>query len=148
MKITYCLVDNLMTDDPNNYRAQVTGYEAIIKTGNFDYMTCKDSCITTPAANANCQEITEAYEYFLKQGYGIHTEFINARSSILNVFTEKKASFDSFRYQMKYKVHVGKCYNQTVVDVKAEKEEQLSNAAVPSRSGRHSFRFGQRYNYT
>jgi hypothetical protein len=148
MKIKYCLVDNLMTDDPNDDRAQVTGYEAIIEAGNFDYMTCKDSCITTTAANANCQEITEAYEYLLKQGYGINTEWINARPSILNVFTEKMASFDSSRYQLKFKHYSGKRYNQTARNVKVEKEEQLSNAAVPSGSERHFFRFGQRYNYT
>jgi len=132
MKIKYYLVDNLMTDDPNDCRAQVTGYEAITENEIFDYITRKGSGITTAEAKANYQEIIEAHEYFLKQGYGINTEFINARPSIQGVFKDKNDSFDSSRHQVKFKVHLGKRYNQTALDIKVEKVEPVSNAPVPS----------------
>ena len=47
MKIKYYLIDNPMTEDPNDYRAQVTGYEAVTESEIFEYMTRKGSGITT-----------------------------------------------------------------------------------------------------
>lgn len=131
MNIKYYLVDNPMTNDPGDYRAQVTSYEAVTENEIFDYMTRKGSGITTAEAVANYQEIIEAHEYFLKQGYGINTGFINARPTIRGVFKDKNDSFDVSRHQVKFKVRLGRYYNQTAQDVKTEKVGSVSNAPVP-----------------
>lgn len=132
MRIKYYLIDNPMTDDPNDCRAQVTGYEAVTENEIIDYMTRKGSGITTAEARANYTEIIEAHEFFLKQGYGVNTEFINARPTIQGVFKDKDDMFDSSRHLIKFKVRFGKRYNQTAKDVKNEKVEPVSNVPVLS----------------
>ncbi|WP_423127085.1 DNA-binding domain-containing protein [Gaoshiqia sp. Z1-71] len=131
MKIKYYLIDNPMTEDPNDYRAQVTGYEAVTENEIFEYMTRKGSGITTAEAKANYQEFIETHEYFLKQGYGINTEFINARPVIQGVFRDKSDVFDSSRHQVKFNVKLGKYYNQTAKDIKIEKVVPVSNNPQP-----------------
>ncbi|KOH44568.1 DNA-binding domain-containing protein [Sunxiuqinia dokdonensis] len=132
MKIKYYLIDNPMTEDPNDCRAQVTGYEAVTESEIFEYMTRKGSGITTAEAKANYQELIEAHEYFLKQGFGINTGFINARPVIQGVFRDKADSFDPSRHQVKFNVKLGKFYNQTANDLKFEKVEPLSSDPIPN----------------
>jgi ribulose bisphosphate carboxylase small subunit len=130
MKIKYYLIDNPMTEDPTDFRAQVTSYETVTENEIFEYITRKGSAITTAEVIANYREIIEAHEYFLKQGYGINTEFINARPTIQGVFKDKNDSFDSSRHKVRFKVTFGKYYNQTALDVKTEKVEPVSNTPL------------------
>lgn len=133
MKIKYYLVDNPMTEDPNDCRAQVTGYEAVSEEEIFNYITRKGSGITTAEVMGNYQEIIEAHEYFLELGYGINTKFLKVRPTIQGVFTDSNDSFDSSRHQIKFNSKLGKRYNQVAQNVKTEKVEPVSNAPVPYR---------------
>lgn len=126
----YYLVDNPMSKEPGDYRAQVTNCEAVTEDEIFDYIIRKGSGIAIAEVMANYQEIIEAHEYFLKQGYGINTTFINARPTIRGVFKDKNDSFDPSRHQVKFKLRLGKYYDQTTLDVKIEKVEQESNIPV------------------
>jgi hypothetical protein len=130
MKIKYYLIDNLVTEDPNDCRAQITGYESVTENEIFEYMTRKGSGITTAEAKANYLEFIETHEYFLKQGYGINTEFINARPVIQGVFRDKNDLFDPSRHQVKFNVKFGKYYNQTAKDIKIEKVEPVTSNPV------------------
>lgn len=127
MKIKYYLVDNPMTEDPNDCRAQVTSYEMVSESEIFDYMTRKGAAITNAEARANYLEIMEAHEYFLKQGYGINTEFIKARPVIQGVFRDKNDSFDPSRHNIKFRVRFGKRYKETASNVKAEQVAAVKN---------------------
>jgi hypothetical protein len=130
MKIKYYLVDNPMTEDPDDCRAQVTSYESVSENDIFELMTRKGSGITTAEAKANYQEIIEAHEYFLKMGYGINTEFLKARPTIQGVFTDKNDSFNASRHQIKFRVRFGKRYNETAANVKTELVEALKNVPL------------------
>lgn len=131
MKIKYYLIDNQMTEDQTDFRAQVTSYETVTEKELFEYITRKGSAITTAEVMANYREIIEAHEYFLKQGYGINTEFLNIRPSIQGVFTDKDDTFDPLRHQIRFSARLGKYYNETASNVSAEKVAMVSNDPLP-----------------
>ena len=130
MKIYYYLVDNPITEDPNDCHAQVTGYESVTEKEIVDYITRKGSGITTAEAMANYQEYMEAHEYFLKMGYGIKTAFLVARPTISGVFTDKNDTFDPARHQINFRVKFGKHYRESSKNVQAEKTEPTRNEPV------------------
>ncbi|MDR1345780.1 MAG: DUF4469 domain-containing protein [Bacteroidales bacterium] len=131
MKVKYYLVENLMTPDPEDCRAQITGYESVTEKEIIEYITRKGSSITPAAVKANYEEIIGAHEYFLQQGYGINTEFINVRPSIQGVFRDRDDRFDPTRHKIRFRTTLGKRYNRTSGEVKTEKTEPVSNAPLP-----------------
>jgi hypothetical protein len=132
MRIKYYLVENLMTPDPDDCRAQVTGYESVTEKEILEYITRTGSSITPAALKANYEEIIGAHEYFLKQGYGINTEFINVRPTIQGVFRNTDDKLDPSRHKIRFRATLGKRYNKTSNEVKTEKVEPVSNAPIIS----------------
>lgn len=130
MKIKYYLIDNTLAEDPNECRAQVSSYETVTEEEIFDYITRKGSGITMGEIQANYTEIIEAHEFFMKQGYGINTEFIKARPSIVGIFTDKNDTFEPSRHRVRFNAQFGKRYNQTAASVSTEKIEQISKDPV------------------
>jgi hypothetical protein len=131
MKIKYCLLDNPVTPDTEDRRAQVSGYETVGETEIFEYMTRKGSAITVAEAKANYEEIVGTVDYFLKLGYGINTEFVNIRPVIAGVFRNDDDRFEDGRHRIRYKARLGRRYNHTADDVKVEKVAPSSNAPLP-----------------
>jgi hypothetical protein len=86
MKIRYYLLDNPMTPDPNDRMAQITDYEVITEKELLAYITRQGASITMSEAKANYEEIIGVHEYFLRQGVGINTEFLNIRPVVQGVF--------------------------------------------------------------
>jgi hypothetical protein len=127
MKIEYYLVSNLMTADPNDRRAQVSRHETVTEKDIFDYMTRAGSGITLAEAKANYEELIGTFEFFLKQGYGVNTEFIHIRPVMTGVFTDDEDKFDAGRHQIKFRARLGKRYNHTSDNVKVEKIIPPSN---------------------
>jgi hypothetical protein len=131
MKIKYYLVPNPVTSDPKDRRAQVSGYESVTEKELFDYITRKGSAITPAEAKANYEEIIEAMDYFMKQGYGVNTEFINIRPVIPGVFRDDDDRFDPVRHRIKFRAQMGRRYNHTADDVKVEKIVPPDNLPLP-----------------
>ncbi|MDR0715115.1 MAG: DUF4469 domain-containing protein [Bacteroidales bacterium] len=131
MKIKYYLIENLMTPAPDDCRAQVTGYESVTEKEIIEYITRKGSSITPAAVKANYEEIIGAHEYFLQQGYGVNTEFLNVRPAIQGVFRDKDDKFDPARHRIRFRATLGKRYNRTSDEVKTEKTEPVVNAPLP-----------------
>jgi hypothetical protein len=121
MKIKYYLTDNPITPDPNDRRAQVSDYSVVTEKELFEHMTRSGSAITLAEAKANYEEIIGTFDYFLKQGNGVNTEFINVRPVILGVFSDDDDKFDRGRHQIKYRARLGKRYNRTTDDIRVEK---------------------------
>jgi hypothetical protein len=123
MKIQYYLIENLMTPDPDDCRAQVTGYEVVTEKELIEFVTRKGSGVTTAEAKGNYEEFIGALDYFLKQGFGITTEFIIIQPVIQGVFINKDDKFDPHRHTIRYRSRLGKRYNRVTEDVKTEKHE-------------------------
>jgi hypothetical protein len=94
-------------------------------------MTRPGSGVTLAEAKGNYEEIVGAHEYFLKQGYGINTEFIRVQPTLQGVLKDENDRFDSARHRVRFKVTLGKRYNRTSGEVKVEKTEAASNAPLP-----------------
>ena len=131
MKIKFCLVECPITPGPEDRRAQVVSYEAVTEKEIFEYMTRAGAAITMAEAKANYEEIIGTFEYFLKLGYGINTEFIHVRPVIPGLFKNDDDRFDYERHKIKFSTQLGKRYNRTADDVKVEKVEAPNNLPLP-----------------
>jgi hypothetical protein len=132
MKIKYYLLDNPVTSDPNDRRAQVFDYEVITEEEIFEYMTRKGSAITMAEAKANYEEIIGTFDYFLQRGYGFNTAFINIRPVMPGVYRDDDDKFDRTRHKIKYRASLGKRYNRVTDDVKVEKIAPPNNLPLPT----------------
>jgi hypothetical protein len=120
-----------MSSDPNDRRAQVLDFESISEDELFEYMTRQGSSITKAEAKANYEEITSAFDYFLKQGYGINTEFLVIHPVIHGVFRDEDDKFDPKRHKIKFKATLGRRFNHVTDDVKVEKISPPNNLPLP-----------------
>jgi hypothetical protein len=130
MKIKYYLTEIPMTPDPDDRKAQVTDYETVTEKELVEYMTRPGSGITPAEAKGNYDEIIGAFDYFLKQGYGIITEFLIVRPTMPGVYRNMDDKFDSARHKIAFKARLGRRYNKTADDVKTEKVTPVSNIPV------------------
>jgi hypothetical protein len=130
MKIKYHLVKCYITNDPNNRRAQVVGYEVVTEKEIFEHITRTGGAITLAEAKANYEEIIGTLEYFLKLGYGIKTEFLLIHPVIQGLFHGDEDNFEQGRNKIKFRSQLGKRYNRTADDVKVEKVEAPSRFPV------------------
>jgi hypothetical protein len=121
MKIKYYLLDNPMTPDSNDRRAQVVDFEIVEEKDIYEYISRPGSGITLAEAKANYEEIVSVHEYFLKQGYGIRTEFLIIHPTMQGVYRSDDDKFDRNRHAIKFKARLGKRYNRTADDVQVEK---------------------------
>jgi hypothetical protein len=119
-----------MTPNPDDRKAQVTGYEAVTEKEIIDYITRPGSGITPAEAKGNYEEIIGAFEHFLEQGYGINTEFLNVRPTMPGVYRNMDDRFDPARHKIRFKAHLGKRYNKTADNVKTEKVAPVSNIPI------------------
>jgi hypothetical protein len=131
MKIRYYPIDNPMTTGPDDCRMQVAGYESVGEKEIFEYMTRPGSGVTPAEARGNYKEFIGAHEYFLRQGYGINTEFIKVRPTLQGTLRDQNDSFDHARHKVNFKVTLGKRYNKVSGEVKVEKVEPSNNAPLP-----------------
>jgi hypothetical protein len=131
MRIKFYLLDNFVTSDPNDRRAQVSGYEIVTEKELFEYVTRAGSGITPAEARANYEEIIGAFAYFPGQGYGVNTEFVNIRPVISGVFRSDDDKFDPARHKIKFKASPGKRYSHTADSVKVEKIVAPGNLPLP-----------------
>jgi hypothetical protein len=131
MKIHYYLLDNPITPDLNDRRAQVSGYETVTEEELFEYITRAGSAITPAEVKANYEEIIGAFEFFLRQGYDVNTEFINIRPVVSGVFRDDDDRFENGRHRIKFGVRLGRRYNRTADDVKVEKVAAPSLLPLP-----------------
>jgi hypothetical protein len=124
-------MDNPITSDPDDRRAVVVGYETVTEKEMFEYMTRAGSAITPAEAKANYEEIIGTFEYFLRLGYGVNTEFINIRPLIPGVYRGDDDKFEHGRNRIKYAAHLGRRYNRTADDVRVEKVSPPDNQPLP-----------------
>jgi hypothetical protein len=131
MKILFYLLKNSIASALNDRRAQVCNYEIITEKELFEYITRSGSSVTMGELKAIYEEIISAIYYFLKQGYGINTEFIRIKPVIVGVFDGDDDNFDPARHKIKFKVTLGKRYSHTADDVKTEKIIAPNNGPLP-----------------
>jgi hypothetical protein len=127
MKIRYYLLDNPITPDPTDRRAQVFDYEVITEEELLAYIAREGSGITMPEAKANYEGIIGAIDYFLQRGCGFNTEFLKIHPVMQGVYRNDDDRYDPNRHKIKFRVSLGKRYNRVTDNVKVEKVTPPNN---------------------
>lgn len=107
MPINYTLVDNPLTERPDDFRA-ITTTEIIVDEKFLVEFLAQRGNTTTTHYLAVMNEIDEALKYFIEQGYGINLPFININYSISGVFENATDTYDANRHKINILVHLGK----------------------------------------
>jgi hypothetical protein len=127
MKIRYYLLDNPITPDPNDRRAQVFDYEVITEDELLAYIAREGSGITMAEAKANYEGTIGAIDYFLQRGCGFNTEFLKIRPVMPGVYRDDDDRYDPNRHKIKFRVSLGRRYNRVTDNVKVEKVTPPNN---------------------
>ncbi len=105
--VTYFLVDNRMTPDPNDRRAQTVTRGSKDDDALIEHMIARGSTVTKAEALATLYEYGDAVGYFLKEGYSINSRLLKAGPSICGTFINDEDSFDNSRHKLKVKTLPG-----------------------------------------
>ncbi len=127
--ITYFLVDNKMTPDPDDRRAQTLTRGSKDDNALIDHMIARGSTVTRGEALATIHEFSDAIGYFLQEGYSINSRLLKAGPSISGVFASDEDSFDNSRHQLKIKMLPGEHLKEVPQRIKLTKVE--GNPALP-----------------
>ena len=127
--VAYYLLDNPVTEDPTDFRAQVVTKGSKDENALVDYMISRGSTVTKAEARANLMEFLEAAAYFIEEGYTLNTPLFKAAPSISGVFTDEEDSFDPKRHRVNIKLTLGSELKDVPARIKVTKTE--GNPALP-----------------
>ena len=127
--LSYYLLDNPVTPDTTDFKAQPISNGSKDADDLLEYMIARGSTVTTAAAKATMQELLEAAEHFLKEGYNINLPLFKAGFSISGVFTSEDDVFDANRHQLNINLQPGGELKNLPQRIKLAKTE--GNPALP-----------------
>lgn len=107
MPINYVLVDNPLTERPDDFRAITTTDIIVDEKFLVEFLAQRGNTSTTHYL-AVVNEINAALKYFIEQGYGINLPFININYGMSGVFENAADSYDANRHKINILVHLGK----------------------------------------
>ncbi|MGF7110115.1 DNA-binding domain-containing protein, partial [Treponema pedis] len=92
--LKYCLRENLLTAEPNDYMAQTADVRSFTLEQIIDLMMQKGTTLTRADVAATLQVYGEVVSALIADGAAINTPLINTSSSISGVFNGAADSFD------------------------------------------------------
>lgn len=105
--IKYILVDNPLTPDPNDFRAQV------IPQGTMDVKDILKACmsrgtmVTETDLRAVMHLIFDVISSFAADGYNVNTPIVNVRTLLRGVFTDEEEPFNRDKHEIKAGISSG-----------------------------------------
>jgi len=116
MPITYVLVENHLTDNPNDYMARVfpiasSGHEQVV-----DHMLQRGSTITKADAFSVLENYFATVEKLVLDGYNVNTPLANFRTAIKGNFDGADDAYDPERHRIVAVVSPGKRLRKTMYD--------------------------------
>ena len=105
--LSYYLLDNPVTIDETDLKAQPLTNGSKDADDLVEYMIARGSTVTKAEAKATLQELLEASAHFLKEGYNLNLPLFKAGFSISGVFTSEDDVFDSSRHQLNINLQLG-----------------------------------------
>lgn len=107
MIIKYNLVDNPLTPDPNDFRAQV------VSNGSIDMEQVIDACIQR-GTMVTKTDLTAVLDLsfavicdFVVKGYHVNTPLVNLRPLVKGVFTDEEEAFNREKHTLKPGISAG-----------------------------------------
>lgn len=105
--VTYFLVDNSITPDPNDRRAITMGSQTFYFDAVIDRMVSRGSTVTKAEVLSVFEEFCLAIESLVKEGNVVITPLFRVAPAISGVFKNDDDSFDPARHQMKLRITPG-----------------------------------------
>ncbi len=121
MPLKYALLDNRLTEDPNDYAAKVQDLESKSIDDIIDVMIGRGSTVTRAEALSVLEEYSAALEQLLRDGHSINTPLFNLIPSIKGVFYDKNESFNPERHQVRVNVRPGTRLRQIESQIQVER---------------------------
>lgn len=132
MPINYSLVDNPLTERPDDFRAITTTDIVVDEKYLVEFLAQRGNTSTTQYL-AVVNEIKTAIKYFMELGYGINLPFLNVNYSLSGVFENAADSYDPARHHLNVLVNLGKeLRNADLSKVSLVKLQVAPNQAIIS----------------
>ena len=107
MPLKYALLENLLTDRPDDYKAQTQATVRHDLESILEQMTQKGSTVTKTDALAVLNAFFEVIARITAAGGAIHTELLRTRLSVSGVFEGAADRFDPSRHRIHLHLHAG-----------------------------------------
>jgi hypothetical protein len=131
MPLTYYLVDNTITPDPNDRRAVVITRQSYNIDSIIDQMISRGSTVTKAEALSVFEELSLAMENILKEGNSINTPLFKVTPTISGVFINDEDGFDPNRHEIKLRINPGLRLRQTESRITVERTTGVRPQPTP-----------------
>lgn len=121
--LKYCLRENLLTPDENDYMAQTADVRSFSLDEIIDLMMQKGSTLTKADTKAALQVYGEVVSALIKDGAAVNTPLMNTSLSISGVFNGATDSFDKKRHSVNLNLTAGPLLKDAAAKIKCEKTE-------------------------
>jgi hypothetical protein len=129
--LSYYLLDNPVTPDPTDFRAQPVANGSKDIDDLVEYMIARGSTVTKAEAKATLQELLEASTHFLREGYNLNLPLFKAGFSITGVFKSEDDTFDPNRHQLNINLLLGGELKDVPQQIKLVKVEGNPSLPLP-----------------
>ncbi len=126
--LKYCLRENLLTANENDYMAQVADVLSFSLDEIIDLMTEKGTTLTKADTKAALQVYGEVVSALLADGNAVNTPLMNTSFSMSGVFNGANDSYDKKRHSINLNVTAGTLLRDIAAKVKPEKTEAADTA--------------------
>jgi len=105
--LKYCLIENKMSKDEQNFVALVRSGKTVNLDEFPDDLVDEGTGLTRPQALAYFEKMTQLIIKYLRRGYFVSTPLFRYRSSISGKFNSKNDTFDATRHTVNITTTVG-----------------------------------------
>ncbi len=121
MPLQYTLLENHLTDNPDDYTAMVQNLRSRSLNFLIDLIITRGSTVTKTDIISVLEDYTSVIEQCLRDGDGINTELLNIAPSIKGVFFSPDEPFDAARHQVRFNLRPGVRLKQVEAQVQLER---------------------------
>lgn len=127
MSIKYYLLENKLTPDPRDQRAQVIANGNKTMDDIIDEAMEKGTLVTRTDMVAVSHLLFEVLCRFAAQGYNVHTPFCKVRPSVRGAFASRTATFNPAEHEIRVSFTPGKLMREHLRKATVEKVEGGAN---------------------
>lgn len=133
MPIPYSLVDNKLTTDPNDFRAQVEHNRSVTIEDLIRTISRPGSTVTVAEGLAFWEELSQAIMQQLDNGNRINSDLFQLSLGITGVFNSAADTFDPTRHHVRIRIKPGIRLRKMEPDIKAARVQATQALPEPER---------------
>lgn len=136
--LQHSLVDNPLTEDPDDCRAQVQAYKRKRVEDIVSQITIPGSILKETECVAVINAFFKAIATNLEAGVGFESDYLTLTQSIAGVFTDAKDRFDPSRHEVKLNLRIGDPLKEALRQVRVKKV--TTSVALPELTQIHDWK--------